>query len=242
MTPMLDLQEDLEGAEALPGMPLSRRAWLPAAAAIGASLCLPQIAIAGGQLEEPLADSVRGALSAAIADRAPPKPSFGGIEERLDHLRWLGEMGDRLKKHKAKVSAELQTRREFLETVWYETKRAGVDTSLVLGLIQVESAFRKYAVSVVGARGYMQVMPFWARLIGDGDARKLFHMQTNIRFGCVILRHYLDREKGNLFLTLGRYNGSRGRAEYPNAVFAAQKRWLWEKEKPADKQADSLKS
>jgi soluble lytic murein transglycosylase-like protein len=91
----------------------------------------------------------------------------------------------------------------------------------VLGLIQVESAFRKFAISRVGARGYMQIMPFWSRLIGDGDVGKLFHMQTNIRFGCVILRHYLDRERGDTFMALGRYNGSRGRAEYPNAVYAA---------------------
>ena len=120
---------------------------------------------------------------------------------------------------------ELQTRVDFLKTVWYESKRAGLDTSMVLGLIQVESAFRKFAVSPVGARGYMQIMPFWSRVIGDGDPAKLFHMQTNVRFGCVILRHYLDREKGDLYLALGRYNGSRGRPEYPNAVFAAQKQW-----------------
>jgi soluble lytic murein transglycosylase-like protein len=103
--------------------------------------------------------------------------------------------------------------------------RAGLETSLVLGLIQVESGFRKYAISSAGARGYMQVMPFWARLIGDGDASRLFHMQTNLRFGCVILRHYLDRERGDLFLALGRYNGSRGRAEYPNMVFGARRSW-----------------
>ena len=96
----------------------------------------------------------------------------------------------------------------------------------MLGLVQVESGFRKYAISTAGARGYMQVMPFWAKLIGDGQASRLFHMQTNLRFGCVILRHYLDREKGDLFLALGRYNGSRGRAEYPNAVFASRRRWL----------------
>ena len=92
----------------------------------------------------------------------------------------------------------------------------------MLGLVQVESGFRKYAIAIAGARGYMQVMPFWTRLIGDGDVARLFHMQTNLRFGCVILRHYLDRENGDLFLALGRYNGSRGRAEYPNAVFGAR--------------------
>ena len=125
--------------------------------------------------------------------------------------------------------SEHVTRVEFLETVWYESKRAGLESSLVLGLIQVESAFRKYAISSVGARGYMQVMPFWARLIGNGDASRLFHMQTNLRFGCVILRHYLDIERGDLFLALGRYNGSRGRPEYPNAVFRARKIWDWPK-------------
>jgi soluble lytic murein transglycosylase-like protein len=177
---------------------------------------------AGAQVEEPLADSVRSALSSAIAQAAPPRPSFARIEDRLAYLRWLGEMSERLKRRKK----ESQTRIEFLETVWYESRRAGVETSLVLGLIQVESAFRKYAISSVGARGYMQVMPFWARVIGDGNVSRLFHMQTNLRFGCVILRHYLDREKGNLFLALGRYNGSRGKAEYPNLVFGARRQWL----------------
>ncbi len=144
------------------------------------------------------------------------------MEERLAYLRWLGATSERLKKRKS----DARTRIEFLESLWYEAKRAGLEPALVLGLIQVESAFRKYAVSVVGARGYMQIMPFWAWLIGDGDAAKLFHMQTNLRFGCVILRHYLDRERGDLFMALGRYNGSRGRAEYPNAVLGARRQWL----------------
>jgi soluble lytic murein transglycosylase-like protein len=176
---------------------------------------------AGAQVEEPLADSVRGALSAAIANSAPPKPVFADTEARLAYLRWLGEMSTRLKRRKP----EHVTRVEFLETLWYESKRAGLEPALVLGLVQVESGFRKYAISSAGARGYMQVMPFWARLIGDGDATRLFHMQTNLRFGCVILRHYLDVERGDLFLALGRYNGSRGRAEYPNAVFGARRTW-----------------
>lgn len=176
---------------------------------------------AGAQAEEPLADSVRSALSSAIANSAPPKPSFPDITARIAYLRWLGEMSERLRQRKS----DRQTRVDFLETVWYESKRAGLETSLVLGLIQVESGFKKYAISSVGARGYMQVMPFWARLIGDGDVSQLFHMQTNLRFGCVILRHYLDRERGDLFMTLGRYNGSRGRPEYPNLVFGAQKNW-----------------
>eukprot|EP01034_Spumella_vulgaris_P026337 gene26337-32903_t len=105
-------------------------------------------------------------------------------------------------------------------------KHFGLPLSLVLGVVQVESAFRKYAISSAGARGYMQVMPFWARLIGDGDDSRLFHMQTNLRFGCVILRHLLDRERGDLFMGLGRYNGSRGQAAYPQAVLSAQRLWM----------------
>ena len=179
---------------------------------------------AGGQLEEPMIDSVRSALSAAVLSTAPPIPEFNDTESRLKYIRWLSVMSDRLYPKKR----DFNTRKEFLQTVWYESKRAGLDTALVLGLITVESNFRKYAVSWVGARGYMQIMPFWMRVIGGsekGDAGRLFHMQTNIRFGCVILRHYLDRERGDLFMGLGRYNGSRGKAAYPDAVFAAKKKW-----------------
>ena len=198
-------------------MTVARRALvaLPLAALSGRSQ-------AGAQVEEPLADSVRSALSAAIAAAAPPRPNFAKTDDRMAFLRWQGATSERLKRYKS----ERHTRVDFLNTLWYESKRAGLEAELVLGLIQVESAFRKYAISVVGARGYMQIMPFWARLIGDGDPGRLFHMQTNLRFGCVILRHYLERERGDLFLALGRYNGSRGRAEYPNAVFAARQRWM----------------
>ncbi len=189
--------------------------------ALGLLPLLPRPARAGAQIEEPLADSVRSALAMAIANAAPPKPAFETMDERLRFLRWLGAMSERLKRYKD----EHLTRVEFLETLWYESKRSGLEPSLVLGLVQVESGFRKFVVSSAGARGYMQVMPFWARLIGDGDASRLFHMQTNLRFGCVILRHYLNVEQGDMFLALGRYNGSRGRAEYPSAVFAARKRW-----------------
>ena len=164
---------------------------------------------------------MRSALAAAIAQAAPPKPRFDQINDRLAFLNWLGQASQRLKRRKS----EHLTRLEFLETVWYESRRAGLQTSLVLAVVQVESGFRKYAISSAGARGYMQVMPFWARLIGDGDASRLFHMQTNLRFGCVILRHYLDAERGDLFMALGRYNGSRGKPEYPNLVFGARREW-----------------
>ena len=177
---------------------------------------------AGAQIEEPLSAAVRTALSAAVADEAPPKPTFDKDDERHEHERWLQRMSARL----TRVKSETQTREEFLQTVWYESRRAALDTSLVLGLIQVESGFRKYAISSAGARGYMQVMPFWARLIGDGEASRLFHMQTNLRFGCTILRHYLSLEQGNMFMALGRYNGSRGRAEYPDRVMQARRDWV----------------
>ncbi|MDP1953394.1 MAG: lytic transglycosylase domain-containing protein [Polaromonas sp.] len=212
------------GAGATPATPAaqaSRRKCLQSLSVLGGALLFSEQARAGAQIEEPLIDSVRTALSSAVANQAPPVPEFRDTETRLAYLRWLGAMSDRLKKKKP----EWQIRKEFLQTVWYESKRAGLDVALVLGLIQVESNFRKFAVSRVGARGYMQVMPFWTRVIGDGDPGKLFHMQTNLRFGCVILRHYLDREKGDLFMGLGRYNGSRGKAAYPDAVLGARKQW-----------------
>jgi soluble lytic murein transglycosylase-like protein len=204
---------------------VSRRRLLSLGASLPlAGLVLPLPAHAGGQIEEPLADSVRTALSAAVAmDGAPPKPVFADLEHRLHYLEWLGAMSERLKA----AALAAQQRLEFLETAWYESKRAGLEPALVLGLIQVESAFRKFAISSVGARGYMQVMPFWSRTIGDGDTLKLFNTQINLRFGCVILRHYLDQERGDLFMALGRYNGSRGRAEYPNAVLGRRRNWMF---------------
>jgi soluble lytic murein transglycosylase-like protein len=197
-------------------------------ALFGASfgLCLlpfSEQASAGNQAEEPLIDSVRTALSSAVSNQAPPIPEFPDTASRLAYLRWLGESSNRLYKR----MPVLDTRKDFLQTVWYESRRAGLDVTLIMGLIQVESNFRKHAVSSAGACGFMQVMPFWMRVIGDGDISKLFHLQTNLRFGCVILRHYLDREKGDLFMALGRYNGSRGQPQYPDAVLGAQRHWVW---------------
>jgi soluble lytic murein transglycosylase-like protein len=214
----------------------SQRWWQlwPSACLMCALLAGATHAVAGNQKEEAMADSVRIALSRAISDSQPPIPQFTDINERLAYLRWLGDMSERLKKR----LPDRQVRLEFLRTTWYEARRAGLEPALVLGLIQVESAFRKYAVSPVGAHGYMQVMPFWARVIGDGDRSKLFQMQTNLRYGCSILRMYLDMEKGNLFLALGRYNGSRGRPEYPNAVLAAWRKW---EDKPAQTESRASK-
>jgi soluble lytic murein transglycosylase-like protein len=194
--------------------------WL-ARALLAAGLACCAAAHAGNQKEEALADSVRLALANAIKDARPPQPVFRDEAARLRYQLWFATMSERLKRK----LPDLQSRTEFLETVWYEATRAGLDPGLVLGLIQVESAYRKYAVSMVGARGYMQVMPFWTKVIGDSDRSKLFHMQTNLRYGCAILRMYVEMEAGNLYLALGRYNGSRGRPEYPNAVLAAWKKW-----------------
>ena len=149
-------------------MTLARRALLAGPLA----LLLPHSARAGAQLEEPLADAVRTAMAASVTDAAPPKPRFDNQDERLAYLRWLGKASERLRPRKA----EHHVRLEFLEALWYESRRAGLEPALVLGLVQVESGFRKYAISSAGARGYMQVMPFWARLIGDGDASRLFQI------------------------------------------------------------------
>jgi soluble lytic murein transglycosylase-like protein len=191
-----------------------------AAGALPLALCWCPSARAGAQVEEPLADAVRTALAAAMA--APRRPSHVSTpwKQRLAYLRWLGTASERLKRARPRPHPH-----RVPGTLWYESRRAGLETALVLGLIQVESGFRKYAISSAGARGYMQVMPFWARVIGDGDVRRLFHMQTNLRFGCVILRHYLDRERGDLFLALGRYNGSRGAPSTPTWCSAQGAGW-----------------
>jgi len=183
--------------------------WLLAAAA-------PAHLSAGNQIYEPLATSVQGALHKAISDHAVPYLAFGTEAEARD---WLSTMSSKL----AGRMRERIAREEFLITVHYEAKRAGLDPQLVLGLIQVESNFRKHAVSSAGARGYMQVMPFWIKLIGNNE-HNLFNLRTNLRYGCVILRHYLDVEKGDLYRALGRYNGSLGRPEYPALVERAWQR------------------
>jgi soluble lytic murein transglycosylase-like protein len=180
------------------------------------------LSYAGRQIEEPLSHAVRSALSAAVAAAAPPEPLLPTAADQQAYAQWQAASSQRLARYKKDPTE----RQEFLQTLWYEARRAGLPLSLVLGVVQVESAFRKYAISSAGARGYMQVMPFWARLIGDGVDSRLFHMQTNLRFGCVILRHYLDRERGDIFMGLGRYNGSRGQAVYPQAVLAAQRGWV----------------
>jgi soluble lytic murein transglycosylase-like protein len=182
-------------------------------------LCLSQASVvqAGAQAEEQLSASVQAMMQRAISDHATSQSVFSNPQAAE---QWLNAMSPRLAK---RVPDEL-ARRDFLSTVHYEASRAGLDPQLVLGLIEVESGFRKYAVSSSGARGYMQVMPFWVKQIGTPE-HNLFHLRTNLRYGCTILRHYLDKENGDLFRALGRYNGSLGAAEYPNMVKGAWQHW-----------------
>lgn len=184
------------------------------------ALLLPLSATSGTQQYEPLSASVQAALSHTISDQAPAKSSFLTSAEAVD---WLSEMSRRLEKR----VPDRDSRLELLRAIHYEATRAGLDPQLVLGLIQVESGFKKYAVSTAGARGFMQVMPFWVKLIGRSEDN-LFHLRTNLRYGCTILRHYLDIEQGDLYRALGRYNGSLGKAEYPNLVRGAwQSQWAY---------------
>lgn len=188
------------------------------------ALCVAALsgaALAGAQKYEPLSASVQAALHKAVSDARPSASSF---RNPIEAANWLAEMSRRLEKR----IANRDYRIELLRTVHYEATRAGLDPQLVLGLMQVESGFRKYAVSSAGARGYMQVMPFWIKVIGRPDDN-LFHLRTNLRYGCTILRHYLDIEKGDLYRALGRYNGSLGKPEYPNMVRASWERnWGWQ--------------
>lgn len=178
-----------------------------------AAAALP--ALAGAQREEDLAPSVVAGLSKSIADAPVP----ADYASRPELAAWINEMSRRIA-HKV---ADERERRELLATVHYEATRAGLDPQLALGVIYHESGFKKYAVSTAGARGYMQVMPFWVKQIGSPD-QNLFNLRTNLRYGAVILRYYLDLENGDYYRALGRYNGSLGLADYPMAVMAAVNR------------------
>lgn len=201
------------------GLKPARPVLLTALLMLVAALGLPRPVLAGAQQYEPLSAAVQSALAAAIADKSPPNPRFDSVQHKIE---WLSFAAQKLPR---KWKPDHAQRIEFLLSLRYEAQRAGLEPELVLGLVEVESYFRKYAVSSAGARGYTQVMPFWTRVLADGDATQLFHMRVNLRYGCTILRHYLDMEKGDLFRALGRYNGSLGRSEYPQAVLAAWKRW-----------------
>jgi soluble lytic murein transglycosylase-like protein len=182
---------------------------------LAAGLLFSSLAFGGAQIQSPLSASVRAVLQRSIADQASTSSGFSSAREEQI---WLRDMSRRLSKY----MPDQDSRVDFLRTVHYEAARAGLDPQLVLGLIEVESGFHKYAISRAGARGYMQVMPFWVIDIGR-RGQDLFHLRTNLRYGCTILRYYLSIEKGNLYFALGRYNGSLGRPEYPNLVKNA---WL----------------
>lgn len=149
----------------------------------------------------------------------------GGIVDSSE-TQWIALTEQKLQllvRRSKKLAARLQNpqlRLELLHTIYYESKRAGLDPDLVLAVIQVESNFRKYAISSAGARGYMQTMPWWAGIVGEPSS-DLFNVKTNLRLGCAILRSYLDQENGSVHHALARYNGSLGRNEYPNLVYAA---------------------
>jgi len=186
-----------------------------------AALLAPLELLAGAQRNEPIDPVVLATLSGQIADRAAPYFNFSNPS---DGHRWVYAMSERLRKR----VPDRKTRIELLKTVQYEATRAGLDPQLVLGLIEVESGFRKYAVSTAGARGFMQVMPFWTSVFGR-PRDNLFNLRTNLRYGCVILRYYLNLEKGDYFRALGRYNGSLGQPEYPNAVHSHWRgRWKYD--------------
>ena len=143
-----------------------------------------------------------------------------GFADRFDAEVWLLDMSTRM----TKQVPDPQERLEILKNVHQEATRAGLKPELVLSVIQVESNFKPFAISSVGARGLMQIMPFWLKEIGHPNDN-LFSIQTNLRFGCTILSYYLKIEKNNLFRALGRYNGSLGKSRYPNKVNRA----MWEK-------------
>lgn len=196
-----------------------RRRWLMACGTTW--LFSPMYSFAGAQREETLSDDVASVMRQSIENASPPRLVF---QREIDGQIWLNEMSVRLSHF---VDDELY-RRRLLIMIQYEAARAGFDSQIILGLIEVESAFRQYAISSAGAKGLMQVMPFWQRYIGR-EEHNLFDVRTNLRYGCTILRHYNNVENGNLFRALARYNGSLGSEKYPNAVlFAWQNRWQWE--------------
>jgi len=142
--------------------------------------------------------------------------------DRFDAQVWLSDMSLRL----ARQVNDPEERIAILKRVHYEAKRADLPPELVLAVIDVESNFDRFALSHVGARGLMQIMPFWLDEIGRPDDN-LFYIETNLRFGCTILKYYLDMEKGDLQRALGRYNGSLGKRDYPNLVVdRLRKKWF----------------
>ena len=188
---------------------------------LGVLLTWGTVVHAGAQKPEVLADSVRTLLRQSILASAPMQRPFFSAEEFDAYQAWQMRSSARLLHY---IPAA-PTRQQLLAIVDYEAHRAGLEPALVMAVIEVESQFNPQAVSRASARGLMQVMPFWVKTIGDGQVKNLHNARINVRYGCVILRHYLDMENGDLVRALGRYNGSLGRLDYPKKVFAALNRW-----------------
>jgi soluble lytic murein transglycosylase-like protein len=145
-----------------------------------------------------------------------------GFVDRFDAQVWLLDMSNRLEV----FVPNLRTRIDMLKLIHYEARRVAIEPELVLAVIEVESRFDEYAISISGARGLMQIMPFWLDEIGISD-QNLFKIRTNLRMGCTILRYYIDMEPRSLGRALARYNGSLGKTVYPNKVVnALQQRWF----------------
>ena len=176
---------------------------------------------AGAQQPEVLADSVRTLLRQSILASAPTQRPFSNQEEFYDYQAWQMRSSARLLRY----IPEVQKRQQLLAIVDYEAHRAGLEPALVMAVIEVESRFKPQAVSNVSARGLMQVMPFWTKTIGDGQVKNLHNPRINVRYGCVILRHYLDIEHGDLVRALGRYNGSLGQLKYPSKILSKVDFW-----------------
>ncbi|QWD61784.1 lytic transglycosylase domain-containing protein [Polynucleobacter sp. MWH-UH25E] len=140
---------------------------------------------------------------------------FSSFESATKAVEWISYQSRNLRN---KIPNE-SLRREWLRMVHYESTRFNLDPDLVLALIEVESGFNRFAISGVGASGLMQVMPFWKDLIGDARD-SLFDVRTNLRYGCIILKHYLEVEGQDVARGLARYNGSLGQDTYPNMVLA----------------------
>lgn len=163
------------------------------------------------------------AMSVAPAQQAPDPElremlraaanEADSFPDRFDAQVWLSDMSSRL----ARQVEDPEERLKILKRVHYEATRVDVPPELVLAVIDVESNFDRFAVSFAGARGLMQIMPFWLEEIGRPNDN-LMHIETNLRFGCTILKYYLDIEDGDLQRALGRYNGSLGKRKYPNLV------------------------
>ncbi len=148
--------------------------------------------------------------------------SDSGFEDRFDAEVWLLDMSQRL----APFIEDPKARLSLLKRLHYEATRVNLPPELVLAVIEVESRFDRFAISISGARGLMQVMPFWLEEIGISDTN-LFHVRTNLRMGCTILRYYMDMESNDLMRALARYNGTLGKQDYPNKIIGAlNQRWF----------------